>query len=335
MNTSSITIIVGIAIASFGITYVLISENNKPLPPKPQEMEVTATSKSSTAPTVKTPSIPQPKTGSKPKISESQKTSRTHSSFPKPDGISDKVWKKSVGLTKLYRSQIKRTLESKWVDQYGKEIAKQDLQTITEKLGLESSQSAKIEALLSTRMEASTESINQAYKALLSSEEGFTTLVAIDQTSKDGTTIPSDLLALKETYQKEMFGEFYGNKDSLSDEDVIGLLRPTRPERWYKDDEFLITASSELGENQASSLVEYAGKMDYLDRKEDASEKINRIERSVDLQPQQASALEKLYIDTPSPTDEQLSIIVGADKVEALKSSTSRRGRDRGRGGRR
>ena len=326
MNTSSITIIVGIAIASFGITYVLISENNKPLPPKPQEMEVTATSKSSTAPTVKTPSSPQPKTGSKPKISESQKTSRTHSSFPKPDGISDKVWKKSVGLTKLYRSQIKRTLESKWVDQYGKEIAKQDLQTITEKLGLESSQSAKIEALLSTRMEASTESINQAYKALLSSEEGFTTLVAIDQTSKDGT-IPSDLLALKETYQKEMFGEFYGNKDSLSDEELIDLIKPDGPDKWYSDDEFLVMASSELNEDQATNLVEYAAKMDYLDRKKNTSEKIDLIERSVDLQPQQITALGKLYLDTPLPTDEQLSQIVGPNKIEAIKSSTSRKNR--------
>lgn len=224
-----------------------------------------------------------------------------------------------------------RARESGWMERMVQGRVERDANTITAKLGIEGEEAEKVQGLLAARADASTDRTKKVFDAMLSNEEGLATLLSIREMSENGSEISPSLDATKEAYKKEMFGEFYPKNGDLSDEDLMKLFRPSRPEAWYKDDEFLVTAGAELGGEQGANLVDYAGKLGYLDRDRDASNKVNRVERTVDLQPQQSSALKKLYIDNSAPTDAQISQIVGADKVEAVKSSTERRGR-RGRG---
>lgn len=232
-----------------------------------------------------------------------------------------------------------RARESGWMERRVKERVDRDTKTIASKLGIEGAEAEKVQALLASRADASSAQGKKVFDAMLSNEEGLATLLAVREMNEDGTAISPSLEATKEAYKKEMFGDFYPESGEMADDDIMKLFRPSRPESWYKDDDFLVTASAELGGEQGASLVDYAGKLDYLDRQDDAYNKVNRIERTVDLQPQQSTALKQLYIDNKAPTDAQISQIVGQDKVDAVKSSSQNQGRGgwgggRGRGGR-
>ena len=72
-------------------------------------------------------------------------------------------------------------------------------------------------------------------------------------------------------------------------------------------------------------MMEYAGKLDYLDRERNASRTVNNILRSTELSDQQSEQLKKLYIDSPEPSDEQLSEILPASQLEEVKKAASSR----------
>lgn len=323
MKTSTIAILLGATVSVAGITYVVSSKNDSS---SPNEISSNSSNNSNAKTTSVTTASAQSKTTTTTPARKSP-TSTSQNSTGKPADISDEAWANAKNQVKLITGFANQARESGWMQNMIKSAVERDAKSISAKLGLEGPNSEKIQKLLSDRIEKNTVKTRQIFDVMLNNEDGLATLLAAHEMREQNKEIPAGLKEATEARKKEMFGQFFKEGEEISDKAVMGLFGPERPQQWFKDDDFLVTASADLGESKGAELIDYAGKMDYLERQDTAQSTVNRIERGVDLQPKQSDALRKLYIDSPNPTDQQISQIVGADKLQDVKSSSTSRGR--------
>lgn len=251
--------------------------------------------------------------------------------------IDDETWTRAEQRVNMISSFAEMAKNSGMMEAGMDERVTRDATRINQQLGLEGDNAEKVKELLSLRMDASTSRSREMFDAMLSNKEGLTELLAMGEMETGDTALTPAQEARKSELKKSMFGQFYENGEEMSDDDLRGLFRPSRPADWYDDDEFVAAAAAELGDKEGTELQEYAQKMDYLDREERAYRSINNIERNVQLEPEQQQNLMQLYIDNPSPSDEQLGQVLSAEQVQQVKESNNNRGRGwwgRERGGR-
>lgn len=324
MNSSTIAIIFGAAIATGGVTYFITSE--APVATPDAQSPAQASEAREIATSVSTPTAPQPKTSANTSTSGNQaSSSATSASFAnKPDGISDELWIRAQERAENFASWANRARDS---ERYRRRLewrVNNDTQTIVKRLGLPEESSAAVKKILTDRIEASISKANRAADAVMNNPEKMAILAATRELQTSDAGISDELLAKRNATKKELFGEFYEGGNPPESIDVGDLLRPDTPQAWYRDDEFLVAASTEIGASDSASLMDYAGKLDFLDRQDRAFNRVNYIERTVDLQPRQSSALKQLYIDNRSPSDEQISNIVGRQNLNGIKEALNR-----------
>ncbi|GAA5497000.1 hypothetical protein Rhal01_03188 [Rubritalea halochordaticola] len=272
----------------------------------------------------------------------SNPTPRTSSSAPPspsaaasvtpPNGIDQDTWDRAIRNTKMIYGMAQQARESGWMERMIEGRVKGDAKMISDQLGLDESTATKIETMLLDRANGSLEQTRKVWDAMLADEAKFTEMAAIRDMKEREVELSPELAARDQALRQEVFGQFAEDGKPLSDEDIQNLFRPQRPENWYEDDAFLVKAVAEMPEEQGSSMMEYAGKLDYLDRERNASRTVNNILRSTELSDQQSEQLQKLYIDSPEPSDEQLSEILPASQLEEVKkAANSRRFRGWGR----
>lgn len=329
MNTSTIAIAIGAAITTGGIAYVVTSQ-----PPIPVSEQVAAPdAKPAPARSISTPSAPGTKSSS-PNIRGSKSSSpntngKSSTALNKPAGMSDELWKRAQERAERFSEWANRSRDSERSRRRLEGRVQRDSQAIAKRLGLPEESTAVIQKILTDRIEKSITRANSAIDAITSNEEAMAFLAATRELQTSDAGISAELLAKRNATKKELFGDFYKDGSPPESIDIGDLIRPDTPRSWYKDDDFLVSATTGIDSTEAGKLMDYAGKLDYLDRQDNAFNHINRLERSVDLSTRQSTALKNLYTNTPSPTPEQIAQVVGQSKATAIKQASEQNRRRR------
>ncbi len=334
MNTpTTIAAIVVAAATSAGITWFVAKDGSDPVTKAP---EATASTEKASA-YVPTPAMEETRTDETPwKGRDSTVAKEEREATTAPNGIDAETWTRAEQRVNMISNFAEMARNSGMFEARMEERVTRDATSINKQLGLEGESAEKVEELLTLRMDASTSRSREMFDAMLSNKDGLTELLAMGEIEMGDAELTPAQVARKTELKKSMFGQFYENGEEMSDDELRGLFRPSRPSDWYDDEQFVAAAAAELGDKEGTELQEYAQKMDYLDREERAYRNINNIERNVQLEPEQQQNLMQLYIETPNPSDEQLGQILNADQVQQVKESNNNRrgGWGRGRGGR-
>lgn len=335
MNTpSTIAAIVAAAAASAGITWFATKDEPTPSPEAPEAVAATTTS---TPDFVPTPAVEEVSLSGETPWSGDDSTvaKEERAETGAPNGIDDETWERAEQRVNLISSFAQMARNSGMFEARMEERVTRDATRIQQQLGLEGESAEKVEELLTLRMDASTSRSREMFDAMLTNKEGLTELLAMGEMEMEDSELTPVLSARKSELKKSMFGQFYQDGEEMTDDELRGLFRPTRPSDWYDDEQFVAAAAAELGGQKGTELQEYAQKMDYLDREQRAYRSINNIERNVQLQPEQQQNLMQLYIDNPNPSNEQLGQVLTPEQVQQVKESNNNSGRGwwgRGRG---
>lgn len=223
--------------------------------------------------------------------------------------------------------------DGRW-QQRMKDRVNRDSESIATALNLEGESAAQVQKLLESRMNGSLENSIKIMDSLAAKESSMVEYSALNEMAERGTELTAEQVARVEQLKNEIFGEFYTDGKEIAEDPLRDLIwrNPSNGD-WYEDDAFLVKAAAEMPESEGAALLDQANKLNYLDRKEYATERVINIQRTVNLSAEQTQALNNLYIENRTPTDEQLSQIVSPDQVEAVKNAASSRDRRwRGRG---
>jgi len=336
MNTpTTIAAIILTAAVSSGITWFAAKDAPAPSPQAPET--VASASAPSASDFVPTPAVESESTTDETPWSGNDSTVAKEERFEKgaPNGIDTETWERAEARVNMISSFAEMARNSGMMEARMEERVTRDATRINQQLGLEGESAEKVQELLALRMDASTSRSREMFDAMLGNKEGLTELLAMGEMEMGDSELTPAQLARKSELKKSMFGQFYENGEEMTDEELRGLFRPSRPGDWYDDKEFVAAAAAELGDQKGKDLLQYADKMDYLDREERAYRNINNIERNVQLQPEQQQSLMQLYIDNPNPSDEQLGQVLSPEQVQQVKESNNTSGRGwwgRGRG---
>lgn len=334
MNTpSTIAALIVTAAASSGITWLATKDAPAPNPETAQTVSSTTTGSDF----VPTPAVDEPASTAETPWSGNDSTVAKEERLEKgaPNGIDTETWERAEARVNMISSFAEMARNSGMMETRMEERVTRDATSIKQQLGLEGESAEKIQELLALRMDASTSRSREMFDAMLGNKEGLTELLAMGEMELGDTKLTAAQQARKSELKKSMFGQFYPDGEEMTDDELRGLFRPTRPGDWYDDKDFVAAAAAELGDQKGTELLQYADKMDYLDREERAYRNINNIERNVQLQPEQQQNLMQLYIENPNPSDEQLGQILSAEQVQQFKESSNNSGRGwwgRGRG---
>lgn len=323
MNTAKVAAaILGVGIAAAGITFY--ASQDEELPPAGSTTSTTPAQDSSSPMSVN--AIPESSRGIAKTGSNTDGSNNSSAvSETAPEGIDQATWDRARSQAKMIYGMSQQFRNSGIMQQMMDARIKSDTEDIAKQLGLEGEASEKIETMLKDRMDGTMERATKIWDAMLSDESRLTEMMALQDMKERNGELSPDLAAKQDKLRQETFGQFSDKEGPLTDEDVQKMFGSQRPENWYKDDAFLVKAAGELPETEGSALMDYAGKLDYLDREQSANRKVNSIQRNTDLTDQQSQQLKQLYIDTPDPSDEQLKAIIPADKLEAVKGANGSR----------
>lgn len=335
MNTPKIAaLILGVGVASAGVTFFL-SSNDEPAPtPAPAPP---AASKSDNAPeslVARANQSQAPQDGER-SSQERGPGDDNAEETPAPAGIDQDAWNDSQRRMRWIfgMTQSLKDPDGRW-QQRMKDRVNRDSESIATALNLEGESAAQVQKLLESRMNGSLENSIKIMDSLAAKESSMVEYSALNEMAERGTELTAEQVARVEQLKNEIFGEFYTDGKEIAEDPLRDLIwrNPSNGD-WYEDDAFLVKAAAEMPESEGAALLDQANKLNYLDRKEYATERVINIQRTVNLSAEQTQALNNLYIENRTPTDEQLSQIVSPDQVEAVKNAASSRDRRwRGRG---
>lgn len=323
MNTPKVAAaILGIGVAAAGVTFYVSKDKE----PAPLETVAATPAKSTAGAPVSVNASPskstQTSTGGPGNSGSSKSTGVSETA---PEGIDQALWDRTRNQVKMIYGMSQQMRNNGFMQQMLDARVKSDAESISTQLGLQGETSEAMEALLKERSDGTMQQATKVWDAMLADEGRLTEMMALQETKEKNGELSPELKERQDALRKEAFGQFIDKDGPLTDEDVQKLFGSQRPEEWYKDDAFIVKAAGELPEKDGSSLIEYAGKLDYLDREQDANRKVNNIQRTTNLTDQQSDQLKKLYIETPNPSDDQLKAIVPADQLPAIKNANTNR----------
>ncbi|QQL45251.1 hypothetical protein [Sulfuriroseicoccus oceanibius] len=315
MNTASVvTLVVLSSAASAGITW-MATKNSSPAeaaPPAVVEKTVTNTVVAATdAPAATTPEATTPWSGA---TNTTAKQSREEST--RPEGVSEEVWERATqqaGMMQMWGKRMEQGGQ-RWMNRN----VDRDSQRIANHLGLDEAGSERINQLLRQRMEKAAERPREIFSRLTANNDVLAELIALREMGQQEGGLNAELAARQEQLQREVLGEYYPEDGSLDERGIMGMMRPQMPERWYRDEALLTEMADGLDDQSLDSLSEYATRMDYLDRENQAYRSSTRIERRIPLDEGQSNALFQLYLENENPSREQLGQILTPEQLEKL-----------------
>lgn len=336
MNTPKIAaLILGVGVASAGVTFYLSSKDEPAPAPAPAAVTETKSTPSTESVSARPPrqNEGRPERGG---FGPGRGPGEDVEETPAPAGIDQDAWNDAQRRMRFVygMAQSLKDPDGRWQERM-KGRVERDSTAITNSLGLQGEAAGQMQKLLEGRMDSSLENSSKILDSMISNEQGFVEYSALSEMAQNGKELTAEQKSRMDQLKQDIFGEFYTDGQTASDDPIRDLVwRNPSSGDWYKDDAFLVKAAAEMPETEGAALLEYAGKLDYLDRKEYASERVINIQRSVNISTEQAQALNNLYLENRNPTDEQISQIVPANQVEAVKKATTS-DRNRWGGGRR
>ncbi|GAA5496999.1 hypothetical protein Rhal01_03187 [Rubritalea halochordaticola] len=328
MNTPKIAaLILGVGVASAGVTFYLSNEEKPVAPAESSSTETSPKPKATESVTKSAPVDREERPDRRPGGPGRFGGGEDREESPAPEGIDQDAWNDAQRSMRFIYGFVEgmQDPDNRWRRRMQDRVTR-DSEAIAKSLGLEGESAEKVQELLNGRMTGSLENSTKIMNGIIANEQGYLEYRALREMSEDDKDLTATQQARLDQLKNDIFGQYYPEGQEVSNDPFRDLIwrNPSNGD-WYEDNAFLVKAAAEMPEQEGADLLEYAGKLDYLDRKEYATDRVINIQRSVDLSSEQTQQLNDLYLENRNPSDEQLSQIVSPDQLEAVKSAGSER----------